>query len=237
MADSQAFYLDEEHSRTIRLEWTADFSQVDIYDDDQILHQHQNVQQLEKGIMIRTRKGENLYIRLYKDIEKWEVLFGNRYLINSYNRSLEVLSNASQIFYYIFFASVGYLIVLLLPMYRTGQLTTSDLINPTMLLYYGALVIFFLSAHFVKKGKLLWYYLGTGIYMLDTILVILTIFFIKQIPFEFLTGTSIGFVLLGILAIRMIFALQLLRSFKHVVAIQKHKAEADKEKREDLLDG
>ncbi|MEZ4801113.1 MAG: hypothetical protein R2809_15340, partial [Flavobacteriales bacterium] len=196
--ESQSFYYDEQHSRTIKLEWTKDCGQVTIYDNDQILHQHSDVGQLKKGIVIRTQKGENLYIRLFMEPVRWQVSFGDRMLINSYNRSEEVVKGTSQIFYYVFLASVIYLMLLFLPQYKAGMIGLDILLTPTMLIYIGLIVVFYLCGMLVRRGKLTWYYIGTSLYLIDTVYVLLNSFVISEISISALFQTNLGLILFAL---------------------------------------
>lgn len=234
--ESQSFYLDEQHSRTIRLEWTEGCSRVDIYDNDQFLHQHTNPEQLRKGILIRTQKGEDLKIRLFENPVRWQVAFGEQFLMNSYNRSEEVVKGTAQIFYYVFLASVMYLMVLFLPQFQAGLVGWEFLLQPTMLMYLGLIVIFYLCGLFVRRGLISWYYIGTSLYILDTIYVIVNSFVISKVGFSALLQTNIGLVLVALLLIRIVFAYYLLNAFQHALAYYKHRKAWEKKNRGDLLD-
>ena len=236
MSNSQSFYLDKEHSRSILLEWSDDFNVLNVHDDTELIHQHKNLNQLKKGIALPTPKGDYLYIRLFTSPTRWEVRLGNRFLINAYNHSKTVLKNSSQIFYYIFLASLMYLIVLLLPMYQLGQLTTKDLFTPIMILYFITLIVFYLTGYFVKRGKPGWFYVGAIIYVMDTIVVFINLFGQQKISLEFFTRNTTGYLFLGILLIRLLFAYQLVSAFKHVVAVQKQQPLLRKESNEEILD-
>lgn len=234
--NSADFYFDEQRSRIIKLEWTSDFGQVNVFDNDELIHQHTNLDQLKKGIVLRTPNGENLRIRLFPSSSQWEVSFGDRYLINSYYRSEEVVKGTAQIFWYVFLASITYLMVLVLPQYKTGMVGLDVLLKPEMLIYLGLIGIFLTCNIMVKRGKLFWYYLGTILYLIDTIYVLIYTLIISELPINLLMKSNIGLILLGLLAIRVVFAYYLVNAFKHVIAFYKHKKELEKNRDVEILD-
>lgn len=231
-----SYYLDELHSREIQLRWSDGFECVDILDNGELIHQHSHPKQLEKGIVLPTSKGENLYIRLFTEPTRWEVLFGNRFLINSYNHSLETLKATGSIFYYIFLASLMFLMVSLLPLYKVGGLSSKDFLKPTMLIYIGLLVLFYLCGIFVKRGKIIWYFIGTPLYIIDTTYVAIDTFLLSETPFSALLNSNMGFLILVIFLIRLVFVFYLLKAFKHVVAVSKHEKEVKTKENDNLLD-
>jgi hypothetical protein len=233
---SKSFYLDEQHSREIKIQWKEDLSVVDIFDGDELIHQHEDIKQIKKGIVLPTPKGENLYLRLFENPVRWEVLFGEQYLINSYKPSLEALKGTSQIFYYVFLASLMYLLVLVVPSYKLGQLDQALLLQPEMIIYYLLIILFYLCSILVKRGMIAWYFLGTSIYILDTIAVFLNTFIISDLPFEMLLKSNMGYVIVALYIIRIVFVYYLIAAFKHVVAYRKNLSAERKNRNDEILD-
>lgn len=230
------YYFDEQKSRIIKLEWTSDFGKLNIFDNDKLIHQHSNTKQLKKGILLKTSKGENLYIRLHPSPTRWEVSFGDQFALNSYNRSEDVVKGTSQIFYYVFLASTTFFMVQFLPQYRAGLIGWEALLEPEKLIYIGLIAIFYIAGIMVKKGNIFWYYLGTALYLIDTVYVFLYTFVIADLRFELLLKSNIGLILFGLLMIRLVFAFYLIKAFKYSVAYYKHLKEWAKNKDGELLD-
>ena len=234
--ESADFYFDEQRSRTIKLEWTKDLGRLNIYDNDELLHQHTNENQLRKGIVLKTLKGENLRIRLFTNPTRWEVAFGDRFLINSYHRAEEVVKGTSQIFYYVFLATLTFVMVQFLPQYRAGLIGWDALLEPGLLISLVLVFIFYVAGVMVKRGKLLWYYVGTSLYLIDTVYVFVYTFVVADLPISALLKTNIGMILFALLLIRIVFAYYLINAFKHAVEFQKHKQEWAKKKDSEILD-
>ncbi|MEZ4936998.1 MAG: hypothetical protein R2799_05340 [Crocinitomicaceae bacterium] len=177
-----------------------------------------------------------MYIRLFMEPVRWQVSFGDRMLINSYNRSEEIVKGTSQIFYYVFLASVMYLMLLFLPQYKAGMIGLDILLTPSMLIYIGLIIVFYLCGMLVRRGKLTWYYIGTSLYLIDTVYVLLNSLVISEISISTLFQTNLGLILFALLLIRIVFAYYLIKAFPDAVEYAKQVKTSATKDSNDLLD-
>lgn len=226
----KSFYFDETRERAISIEWNRGFKEVYLSDGGEEFHQVKTSKKLLDGITVETPKGENLYIRLHKNPARWEVLLGNRYLINSYNFAKDSLKSTSNLFYVIFGFSLAFIVLQILMAYEMfgSSIFAPDIIfGPKLLVTYLFIIAFFLSAFFLRKGKTLWYFVGAGLYIIDTLILLAS--------FASDDGRSgiainIGFI------IRIVIMYYIIKAFKHVVNLRKHQKEIAKKTDAELLD-
>lgn len=217
----RSFYFDETRERTISIEYNKGCREVYISEDGEEIASFNSLKQLIKGAEIKTLKGENLYIKVYVGPFRWEVMIGNRYLINSYNNSSNSLKPISNLFY---FLSGGLSFLLLMSGLANGfdRILWFDLI---MLINYAHIIFYLICGLILRKGKLWAYYAGTIIYFLNTAFILLG---------AFLNGSIGGAVFIFI--VRGIFLYFLLKAYKHVNTLRKHQKDIAKKSDSELLD-
>ncbi len=226
----KSFYFDETRERAIDIEWNRGFKEVYISDNGKEIHKIERPSEVLKGISIKGEKGENLYLRLFKNPVRWEVMSGNLYLVNSFQSATDGIKGASTIFYIIFSLTILYISLMLafLFEYIGSDVFSADvLLNEVFLVYYLVLALIFASAYLLRKGKLIWYYIGLGFYSLDTIGV-----FVLDTDWS---GVQGFFMVLG-LALRGTLIVILLRNLKHIRTMQKHLRAKKKNVDAEILD-